>query len=198
MPLSLSFSRIWFYIDCGDKWLRSFDDTLLRLSGRLNGEGPAVMLPFFMAFFTASVSEENEATVWIGLFEIDELLVGRSASVAADFFDGSRIFANGVQRLVGLLVSTGWLATTIDLEWYFPIDRSFVLLSCCSAKIESFRCAWLVKWTLNENVNGDKRKEIDALTDRNRICPVHSDWEESQNLFHSPASSLWSWSLRIE
>lgn len=73
---------VWkFYIDWGDKWLRSFDDKVVPLAGRRNWSVVVFNCPLFIAFLTASVNDENEATVWIGLLSVLLFIVGPSESV---------------------------------------------------------------------------------------------------------------------
>jgi hypothetical protein len=50
--------------------LRSLVDTVVRLLCRANVLPVVVKLPFSIAVFTASVNDENDATVCIGFFDI--------------------------------------------------------------------------------------------------------------------------------
>ncbi len=101
-------------MDCGDKWLRSFDDNVVPLACRCNWFIVGFKWPLCMAFLTASVKEENDATVWIGLFcvvlfrdgiseSVEDLLVAENkADDDEDNFgwsDKSFILENGNQRL---------------------------------------------------------------------------------------------------
>ncbi len=107
-----------FYIDCGDKWLRSFVDNVVPLAGRrICFEGISNCF-LFIAFLTASVNDENDETVWIDSFFIplvfDKTLESIEDTVWGFEFDDDNEFgnieffvwsdetisANGVHRLV--------------------------------------------------------------------------------------------------
>ena len=85
------------YIDWGDKWFNSFDDKVAPLPGRRNWF-VVLKCPLFMAFFTASDSDENEATVWIGLFNIDVL--PESVEVSELRADDDAVFGWSAKRFI--------------------------------------------------------------------------------------------------
>lgn len=106
--LSLIFQ---IYIDWGDKWLSSFDDKVVPLFGRCNWLLVEYNCPLCIAFRTASVKDENDATVWIGLLSVldvtsisvDDFVVGENKADDDDevlgWSDKCFRLANGDQRL---------------------------------------------------------------------------------------------------
>jgi len=110
MSLSFCFK---IYIDWGDKWLRSFDETVVWLVCRPNWFFGGIKFPLCIAFLTASVNDENDATVWIGLFKVfetsesvDNFVVGLYKADDDEVFGCSVkcfILENNVQR-VGISV----------------------------------------------------------------------------------------------
>lgn len=105
----LQFCLERIYIDWGDKWFNSFDDNVVPLAGRRNWVTVGSKWPRCIALLIASVNDENDATVWMGLF-----VGGRSVPVvdfvveeynvddevnAFGWSDKCFKFANGVQRI---------------------------------------------------------------------------------------------------
>ncbi len=104
-----------FYIDWGDKWLRSLLDSVVPLAGRCICFEGALKWPLFIAFLTISVNDDNDPTDWIGW--VFELLVFDTTlesiedtvcdfEIGIEFNDDEAfdwldipISANGVQRL---------------------------------------------------------------------------------------------------
>ncbi len=72
------------YIDWGDKWLSSFDDRVTPLACRRNWSVVGAKFPLCIAFLTASLNVENDATVCIGLFCI-VLFIGKISESVDDF-----------------------------------------------------------------------------------------------------------------
>ncbi len=92
-----------------DKWLSSFDAKFVPLAGLRNWFVEVFKCPLCMAFLTASVNAENDATVCIGLFfggkllvSVDDVDVGLYKEDDDKVFgwsDKCFIWENGDQRL---------------------------------------------------------------------------------------------------